>query len=283
MSVVVNTNVDSIRIQNHLTASTNKLSVAMQRMSSGSRITCAKDDASGCVISARMCVQLDGNKICQQNIQNGNSLLSTTEGNLDVVLDNVTRIRDLTLQAKNGTYSSDEIAAMQKEVGQRINEIDRIADSASFSDLTLFGGSLATNGATLQVGQNQGTENVITASKEIFEGIKFSALTGVGGNFNLGSLGAYTDLDTAVGKLDDAIDAITERKALIGSAQARLESALDTLTTQYTNLSSANSIIKDADIASEASKFTQNQILQQVSTSLLAQANQSPSIALSLL
>jgi len=287
MSVVINTNVDAFKIQGTLTNATSNLSQSMQRMSSGLKINSAKDDAAGTVISARMQVQLDGNKVCQQNIQSGNALLSTTEGNIDVVLSNVERIRDLTLQAKNGTYSNDEISAMQKEVGQRINEIDRIATSAKYSDSYLFkaGESLQANGAKLQVGQNSGNDNVIEANKSIFDEISFSKLTGVTGNFQLNDIagGSYATFDNALDKLDSAISGLTDRKALIGSAQARLDSALNTLTTQYTNLSSAKSIITDADIASEASNFTQNQILQQVSTSLLAQANQSPSIALSLL
>ena len=299
MSVVINTNVDSLKIQNILTNSTNKLAEAMQRMSTGLQINSAKDDAAGTVISARMDVQLDGNKICQKNVQNANSLLSTAEGNIDVVLDNVSRIRDLTLQAKNGTYSDKEIEAMQAEVKERLAEIDRVSSSSKFSQLQLFGdATLSDKGISFQVGQNADaegkTDNVIKADKDIFKGVTFSALTGAQGAFNLktikensakasGQTGEYTNFDTALTKLDSAIDDLTNRKSLIGSAQNRLESALNTLTTQYTNLSSAKSIITDADIASEASTFTQNQILQQVSTSLLAQANQAPSIALSLL
>ena len=109
MAVIVNTNVDSIKIQNCLTNSLGKMSTSMQRMSTGLKVNSAKDDAAGTVISARMKVQLDGSKIAQNNIQNGNAMLSTVEGNLDVVEGNLSRIRDLTLQAKNGTYSADEI------------------------------------------------------------------------------------------------------------------------------------------------------------------------------
>ena len=111
MSVVINTNVDSLKIQQSLASSTNKLSQSMTRMSTGLKVNSAKDDAAGTVISARMNVQLNGNEIAQKNVQNGNAMLSTAEGNIDVVLDNVSRIRDLTLQAKNGTYSDEEIAA----------------------------------------------------------------------------------------------------------------------------------------------------------------------------
>ena len=292
MSVVINTNVDALKIQNILSGATNKLSDSMQRMSSGLKINSAKDDAAGTVISARMYVQLDGNQICQNNIQNGNALLSTAEGNIDVILDNVTRIRDLTLQAKNGTYSTSEIQAIQKEVKERLAEIDRVSNSSKFSQLSLFEDTgLQTNGITFQVGQNADTgdktDNIITADKDIFQSVKFSALTDIDGAFNLVSIkagtGSYSNFNVALTKLDDAIDDLSARKSLIGSAQSRLGSALDTLTTQYSNLSSAKSIITDSDIAAEASQFTQNQILQQVSTSLLAQANQAPSVALSLI
>lgn len=302
MSVVINTNVDSLKIQNCLNNSTNKLSQTMQRMSTGLKINSAKDDAAGTVISARMEVQLDGNKICQNNVQNANSLLSTTEGNIDVVLDNVSRIRDLTLQAKNGTYSDEEIQAMQDEVAQRIDEIDRISTSSKFSQLYLFGATddagdptgLAANGATFQVGANSSQDNTIEADKSLFDSVKFSSLTGLTGKtFDLTTMIGKDSYDadgkvqddsfaSAIDSLDEAIDNLTDRKSKIGSAQNRLDSALSTLTTQFTNLSSANSVITDADIASEASNFTQQQILQQVSTSLLAQANQAPSIALSL-
>ena len=312
MAVVINTNVDALKIQNILNGATGKLSSSMQRMSSGLKITSAKDDAAGTVISAKMNVQLNGNQIAQKNVQNANALLSTTEGNLDVIQDNVTRIRDLTLQAKNGTYSSDEIKAMQDEVDQRIAEINRIGESAEYSSLKLFGGDLATSGATFQVGSDAGVNNTIKVSEEVFSSVSFDDLTNTE-NFNLSAFAAGNEADAddydqvtitnaegnpveaddiadgeswfdeAIRALDTAITDITDRKSVIGSAGNRMDSALQTLTTQYENLSSAKSVITDADIAAEASNYTQQQILQQVSTSLLAQANQAPSIALSLI
>jgi len=300
MAVVINTNVDSIKIRNILTNSTSGMSKSMERMSTGLKINSAKDDAAGTKISARMNVQLSGNRIAQQNVQNATALLSTAEGNLDVVQDNLARIRDLTLQAKNETYSDDEIQAMQDEVDQRIAEINRISESSKYSQLKLFEDDTATltNGATFQVGADGAKNNTIDADASIFGKVQFSVLTGID-SFNLKSLTAQqatgtiaskvpetpatvSDFETAITYLDYAIDNVTTRKSEIGSAMNRLDSALNTLTTQHENLSSAKSIITDADIAEEASTFTQNQILQQVSTSLLAQANQAPSIALSL-
>ena len=383
MSVVINTNVDSLKIQSMLNASTNKLSTSMQRMSSGLKILSAKDDAAGTVISERMGVQLNGNQIAQKNVQNANAMLSTAESNIDTALDNVSRIRDLALQAKNGTYSDEEISAMQDEVSERIAEINRVSNSSKYSQINLFGEASMANGVTFQVGANATADDVIKADGSIFGSIQFHKLTGTSAGteeswndpteeaFAAGSgkklveiseteykklyadaatkdtvkhiqfckdtegteavkeayyqevtdvpegkteatLPAYnaagsadyasyktiktekvdsldlTTLDeagfvTAINNLDKAIDDLTGRKSLIGSTQNRLDSALDVLSTQFENLSSAKSIITDADIASEASSFTQQQILQQVSTSLLAQANQAPSVALSLI
>ena len=335
MSVVINTNVDSLRVQKNLTNATNGLSKAMERMSTGLKVLNAKDDAAGTVIASRMKVQMDGNKIAQQNVQNGEALLATAEGHLGVVETNLSRIRDLTLQARNGTYSVEEREAMNDEVQQRIKEINRISDSSKYSSLKLFGDSdttgegnnktttlarLAKDGAVFQVGANAEEEDRIEANKDLFQSVKFMDLikTETTGNgqtpgsdnglvegaagskgtlaefkvqsgetdndkaFNISKL-SVGNLDVAIKALDKGLDNISHRRSILGSAQNRLESALDTLTTQYENLSSAKSIIMDSDIAQEASNFTQQNILQQVSTSLLAQANQAPSIALSLI
>ena len=295
MAVIINTNVDSLKVQGILTNATNKMSSSMQKMSSGLKINSAKDDAAGTVISARMKVQLNGNKIAQNNVQNGIAMLSTAEGNLDVVEENVSRIRDLTLQAKNGTYSTKEIEAMQDEVAERVAEIDRISKSAKYSEVFLFKDGRTEN-IKFQVGANADGDNIIEAKAEIFGKVTFSALTNdtnATANYNLTTIynntkdgtagtGTKKTFDNAVEALDEALDNITGRKSLIGSGQNRLESALEALTIQYENLSSAKSIITDSDIAAEASTYTQKSILQQVSTSLLAQANQAPSIALSL-
>ena len=283
MAVVINTNVDSIKIQHNLTNATSKLSTAMERMSTGLKVLTAKDDAAGTVIAARMQVQLDGNKIAQNNVQNGNAMLATAEGHLDVVQENLSRIRDLTLQAKNGTYSAEEIEAMQDEVSQLIEEIDRINSSSKYSSLFLFDDpQLQADGVTFQVGANSSEDNTILANRELFQSVEFSALTTIRGGLDLTAMDK-ADMATAIDNLDTGLDDITGRKSIIGSAQNRLESALSTLTIQQENLESAKSVIMDADIASEASSFTQQQILQQVSTSLLTQANQAPSIALSLI
>ena len=165
MSVVVNTNIDSIKIQNRLTNSLSKMSTSMQRMSTGLKVNSAKDDAAGTVISARMKVQISGNNIAQNNIQNANAMLSTVEGYLDTVQDNLTRLRDLMLQTKNDTYSVDEIKAMQDEFHQLAQEIDRIYYSAEYSGIRLF--ESGNPDIVFQVGADGDENNTISADADI--------------------------------------------------------------------------------------------------------------------
>lgn len=288
MSVVVNTNLQSIKAQNLLNSATNSLNTAMNRLSSGLKINSAKDDAAGSTISSKMGVQLSANTVAQNNAQAANALLQTTEGSYDTVFDNIQRIRDLTLQAKNGTYSEKEIQAMQDEVTARMDEIDRISDSSKYSDLQLFGdttstNALATKGAVFQIGTNKGDENEIAISNTVFGSIHFSVLTGAT-DFDLKAMTADpAKFDEAIAQLDTAVDKISANKSLIGATQNRIDSALSNLSIQKENLSSADSLIKDADMAEEASSYTKQNILQQITTSLLSTANSSPSIALSLL
>ena len=212
MSVVINTNVDSLKIQSILSNSTSKLSQAMERMSTGLKVTSAKDDAAGTVISARMAVQLDGNQIAQKNVQNGNAMLATAEGHLDVVQDNLVRIRDLALQAKNGTYSTEEIQAMQDEVSERVEELTRINTSSQYSSLYLFNDTnLQEHGVTFQVGANKEDNNTITADRKIFGAVDFDTLTkkdgtGLGANFDLTKLSTAALFQDALEKSDLGIN-----------------------------------------------------------------------------
>ena len=213
MAVVINTNVDSLRVHKNLTSATNNLSTAMQRMSTGLKVLNAKDDAAGTVIAARMKVQMDGNQIAQHNVQNGSAMLATAEGHLDVIQDNLSRIRDLTLQAMNGTYSTEEKQAMQDEVAERINEMDRVSNSSKYSSLQLFGGELATGGATFQVGANATANDTINASENLFKSVKFIDIVKDGTTttyanndaFNIATMSAL-QLSAAVKALDKGLD-----------------------------------------------------------------------------
>lgn len=286
MAIVVNTNVQSIQVQNNLNRVTDAMNTAMERMTTGSKINSAADDAAGLVISKGIEVQTRGTQVAKSNAQSGTNLLQTAEGNLSVMQDNFMRIRDLTLQAMNGGQTEDQLQAMQEEATARLAEIDRIATGAKFNTFDLFGGETRESDAetvTLQIGTgSDGATNTIEIA-DVFNDAHVSTLTGQAA-FTSSFVGTdLTEMQAQLDQLDTAITEISSRRGTIGSTINRLDSVMNQLDTQYENLSAANSRITDADIATESSNYIKNQILQQASASLLTQANQQPNIALSLI
>ena len=286
MAIVVNTNVQSIQVQNNLNRVTDAMNTAMERMTTGSKINSAADDAAGLVISKGIEVQTRGTQVAKSNAQSGTNLLQTAEGNLSVMQDNFMRIRDLTLQAMNGGQTEDQLQAMQEEATARLAEIDRIATGAKFNTFDLFGGETRESDAetvTLQIGTgSDGATNTIEIA-DVFNDAHVSTLTGQA-TFTSSFVGTdLAEMQAQLDQLDTAITEISSRRGTIGSTINRLDSVMNQLDTQYENLSAANSRITDADIATESSNYIKNQILQQASASLLTQANQQPNIALSLI
>ena len=286
MAIVVNTNVQSIQVQNNLNRVTDAMNTAMERMTTGSKINSAADDAAGLVISKGIEVQTRGTQVAKSNAQSGTNLLQTAEGNLSVMQDNFMRIRDLTLQAMNGGQTEDQLQAMQEEAQARLAEIDRIATGAKFNTFDLFGGETrdgADETVTLQIGTgSDGATNTIEIA-DVFNDAHVSTLTGQA-TFTSSFVGTdLAEMQAQLDQLDTAITEISSRRGTIGSTINRLDSVMNQLDTQYENLSAANSRITDADIATESSNYIKNQILQQASASLLTQANQQPNIALSLI
>lgn len=292
MAIVVNTNVQSIKVQNNLNRVTDAMNTAMERMTTGLKINSAADDAAGLVISKGIETQTRGTAVAKSNAQSGVNLLQTAEGNLAVMQDNFMRVRDLTLQAMNGGQTEEQLTAMQEEATARLAEIDRIATGAKFNTFNLFGGddgtkSGADTDVTLQIGTGSDTAtNTITVSN-VFDDAHVSTLTGASGFaskfVNAGAPETLANMQTQLDNLDTAITEISTRRGTIGATSNRLSSAVEQLDTQYENLSASNSRIKDADVGAESSNYTQNSILQQASAALLVQANQAPNIALSLI
>ncbi|HSA05897.1 MAG TPA: flagellin [Candidatus Gastranaerophilales bacterium] len=283
MSIIINTNVSSILVQRSLSTSTHNIQSSLEKLSTGYRINKAADDAAGLSISESLKAQARGSQVAAANAQTGINLLQTAEGDLAIIQENLQRIRDLAIQAANGTNGSAERTAIQAEVQQRVTEIDRLADSSAFNGIKLLDGS-ATSDLKIQIGANSNpslNSIGITSGENPLESASAS------------SLGMTTALATAFGntgaaasfitQIDDAISNVSSRRSTIGSIQNRLESAIQSLNIQYENMSASESRIRDVDVADEAAKLTKNQILQQASASLLAQANQAPSIALSLI
>lgn len=290
MSIIVNTNVQSIKIQNSLNTVTNSMNRAMERMTSGSKVNRAGDDAAGFVISKGIEVQASGSKVAKSNAQTGSNLLETAEGNLNVMQDNLIRVRDLTLQAMNGGQTVAEINAMQEEVLQRLAENDRLATGAKFNAFNLFDDN---NGnIVLQVGTGSDKATNTIEIKDVFKGATTENLTTVkaeeykflnDADPSAVTIKDYATLGTLLNACDKGINAISTRRGTIGAVMNRIDSATSSLDTQYANLTAAGSRIKDTDIAEESSNYTKYNILQQASAALLVQANQTPQIALSLI
>jgi len=280
MSIVVNTNVSSILVQRSLTNSTSNIQSSLEKLSTGYRINKAADDAAGLTISENLKSQARGAQVAANNAQTGINLLQTAEGDLAIIQENLQRVRDLALQAANGTNGSAERSAIQSEVSQRVTEINRIASSSSFNQIKLLDGSQSS--LSLQIGTNStGSLNSINLSSGTnpFAAANASTLgiSGVSTAFASSSAAA-----SYISSIDTAISTVSTRRSTIGSLQSRLDSAIKSLNIQFENMSASESRIRDVDVAKEAANLTRNQILQQASATLLAQANQSPGIALSL-
>jgi len=288
MSVVVNTNVASLIAQRNLGANTKNLSKSIERLSSGYRINRAADDAAGLSISENLRGTIRGNKQAINNIQDGINMLQIAEGGLSVINENIQRIRELCIQAANDTNASTERNAILSEVRARLSDIDRIAKSSKFNNISLLDGTAST---TIQIGSgSELSTNTISIQNNVLSratvssigttastnGLTLSASI-TGANWTSDGIRSYLDV------LDAALTDISSRRSNIGAYQNRMESALNNLTVATENVQAADSRIRDVDIAQETSNMTKYQVLQQASASVLAQANNLPSVALRLL
>ena len=304
MALYVNTNVSSLNAQRQLVNSGNALDTAFQRLSSGSRINGAKDDAAGLQISSRLSAQINGLEQGNRNANDGISLAQTAEGALDEVSNMFQRIRTLSAQAANGSNTDSDRAALQLELRQLGKEINRVAKDTTFGGKTLLDGSYS---AQFQVGANTAqTISFTMTSVASFDGSAVSMAS-----FNVSDIGAvasdiagtiagqgaatafanasslsFTSVDKAQSMLaavDAMIGAIDAKRAELGAVQNRFASTIRNQANIQENLSAARSRIKDADFASETAALTKAQILQQASSTILTQSNQRPQSALSLL
>ncbi|HEX6458935.1 MAG TPA: flagellin [Thermoleophilaceae bacterium] len=267
MSLRIQNNIAAFDAERNLNATSNRLQQSMARLSSGYRINTAADDAAGLAISEKLRAQIGGLAQANSNAQDGISLVQTAEGSLNEVHAMLQRVRDLAVQYKNGTLSTDDRTAIQSEVNQLGSEIERIGQSAAFNGISL----LANNGTiTFQVGANDGDAIAVST---------ISLGTAVASNVFSLSLTGTSDIS----QIDDAINAVSAQRADFGAVQNRLEHTINNLSTYQENLTASESQIRDVDMASEMVEFTKDQILQQAGTSMLSQANQLPNSVLSLL
>ncbi|GAA3576957.1 flagellin [Marinobacter xestospongiae] len=277
MALGINTNIASINAQNQLSRSQSLSNESLTRLSSGLRINSAKDDAAGLAISTRFDTQIRGLTVAQRNANDGISMAQTAEGGLDETINNLQRIRELAVQAANGSLTDEDRSLLQDEVTQRLNEIQRISTETKFNGQSVLDGSLNGGSAvSFQVGVESG--ETISFSFDQDMGTGSSGL-----NISNVDISSASGASSALATLDTAIDSVNSFRSDLGALQNRFESTINNLATNIESASAANSRILDADFAAESAKLAKANVLQQAGISVLAQANARPNQVLSLL
>lgn len=281
MALTINTNLSSLIVQKNLSSATTSLNNAIERMSTGYKINHAKDDAAGFSIANNWQTKIGSLDVASDNASMGADMLKTAEENYSLITEHLQRVRDLTEQAANGTYGADSLKAIASEMTARLNEIDRIAANAEFNGINLMKGT--GTAVNLQVGLDASDNSKIALEATLFAGAASKDLIGSEIAAFVTKASATSTAASALTELDKAITKVSDRQTAIGAAQNRVESAISAISVQSENLTSSLSTIKDADVANESSSYIKAQILQQASATLLATANQAPSIALNLI
>ncbi|KPF63590.1 flagellin [Porphyrobacter sp. AAP60] len=276
---VINTNISALRATNAGVQANNMLGTAMERLSTGKRINSAKDDAAGLAIATSMTSQVRGMSQGVRNANDGISMAQTAEGALNEVTNMLQRQRELTVQASNGTYSSDDLAAIGAEMTTLNTQITAVLTNTEFNGQKLFDGTAGAAGdgsVRVQAGANAADDVTLDLSTDLTSDADLAAaaavdVTGLAGD------------GSELALFDDAIKVISTTRANLGASQNQLESAINNLNNNITNLSDARSRIEDTDYSQETTALAKAQILGQASTAMLAQANQSQQNVLSLL
>lgn len=273
MSVV--SNLSSLNAQRHLSKTQGRLNQNIARLSSGLRINRAADDASGLAISDQLRTQVKGLSQASRNANDGISLIQTAEGALNEVFGVLSRMRELSVQASNeGTMDTTQRGYLAQEFTLLESELDRIVSVTEYNGQKLIDGDIST-GVNFQVGmRNTGNDRI---------SVTLSSVSGTSLGMNDETLTSSTGAQKAISAIDLAIQTINTQRGTLGATQNRLEMTISNLGSMRENLQAADSRIRDVDVASETAAMSRNQILSQAGTSVLAQANQLPQSALSLI
>lgn len=275
MGLSVYNNVEAQNAHRLLSNTGAQLNKSMERLSSGLRINRAADDAAGLAVSEGMRSQIRGMNVASRNAQDGVSMVQVADGALGNVGDMLQRVRDLAVQASNGTLTDAQRGNLDTEVQQILTEIGKTGTDTEFNGLKILAGSVATaaSAVTLQVGANASQSIAFTIATVSTSDLGISGI----------AVSTAASATAAIASLDAAISTVTTSRANLGAIQNRLEHTINRLGMTSENLQAAESRIRDADMASEMIDFTKHQILQQSGMAMLAQANQSPQSVLSLL
>lgn len=275
---VIGTNIGSLRAANAATSAGEALKSSMERLSTGKRINSAKDDAAGLAIAQSMTSDIRGMNQAVRNANDGISLAQTAEGALNEVTNMLQRVRELSVQAASGTYKDTDRLNIQAEVDELTAQIGQIATNSEFNGVKLFDGTAAT--VTIQTGSNS-TDTVALNMADLTD-LTAGVSAGTAGTYDVtGATGA--NATTTLGEVDADLDLIATARAKLGAGQNRLQSVVNNVTQNMTNLTDARSRIEDADFSAETTQLAKAQILSQASTAMLSQANQSQQGVLSLL
>ncbi|HHC73198.1 MAG TPA: flagellin FliC [Thiotrichales bacterium] len=278
MPLVINTNVASFNAIRNLNKTQGEMQTSLQRLSSGLRINSAKDDAAGLAVVESFTKQIRGNAMAIRNASDGISLAQSAESALGQLSDNLQRIRELAVQASNGSISNSDRSQLQKEVDQLTQEISRVIQTADFNGNALLS---STSTLTFQVGYEGSATNQVSVNTTTVTGIAgYSGDLEATGTINITT---SANASAALGSLDSAITTVAQQRATFGAVQNRFEAVISNLNAFNESLTAARSRIQDADFAAETANLTRTQILQQAGISMLAQANQLPQSALALL
>ena len=260
--MIINHNINAVNAHRNSALNVTATGKSMEKLSSGLRINRAADDAAGLAISEKMRGQIKGLTQAQRNAQDGISYIQTMEGALNEVSDMMTRAKELVVEKKNGTYSTNDKTYINKELTALKEEINNILDNTKFNGV----GMANSDGVTIQIGDADG--NTITV--------------GLKNKVSLKDISALTD-GSELAEIESNINAVNEARAELGAQQNRLEHTSNNLGTTTENLTASESRIRDTDMASEMSKFSSKNIITQASQAMLAQANQLQQSVLSLL
>lgn len=275
MALSIVSNGASLTGQRHVNKTHSTLNQSLQRLSSGYRINGAMDDAAGLGVSERMRAQVRGLAQASRNASDGLSVVQTAEGAMGEISGILIRMRELSVQAASDTITNTERAYINTEFTDMTAEVDRITKSTKFNGNTLLDGTYATTGLDFQVGFESGNDFKITVAIAQVD----SATLG----FDSAAVDSKANALTAMGLLDTALDSLNTARAGLGSKGNRLVAAGSAVDVMREGIAAANSRIRDTDIAAETSAMSRSQVLMQAGTSMLAQANSQPQLALSLL
>ncbi len=277
----INNNIMAMNANRQLGINNTSLAKSLEKLSSGYRINRAGDDAAGLSISEKMRAQIRGLQMASKNAQDGISLIQTAEGALDEVHSILQRMRELAVQAANDTNVEVDRDAIQKEVNELIDELDRIARDTQFNEQTLLNGDLETTSGTS--GVTGGLVFHIGANEDQNIRLGIGDMSASGLQVKDVDVTSQSDANSAITTINDAIKTVSEERSKLGAYQNRLEHTIKNLDNAAENLQAAESRIRDVDMAKEMMEFTKQSILQQAATAMLAQANQVPQSVLKLL